>query len=107
VPVGHWQRTVEEALGGHGEELAFVGRAVLVQERGPVVLGGVDQFLVLGGHDFLPAAPLRVVLQGRRAVDDAVEHVELMGELVEDQVLAVARMLAVLQHFPPRQDHRS
>ena len=65
-----------------------------------------------GGELQVPDSPIIPFIEGdgtgrdtwkasRRVFDAAVEHVELMGKLVKDQVLAPAWMAAVFQHLRP------
>ena len=85
--LAHLERPIEEHLGGHGEELGGVRPGVRAQHGRPV---GAHRVVGLRAH-LDPPGPRRLVGQRRRAVGDAVEHVELMGELVVDDVLAAGR----------------
>ena len=94
---------VEEHLGGHGEELSRVRPRVWAQHG-----------RTLGAHrvvgpraDLDPADPGRLVAERRRTVGDAVQHVELMGELVVHHVLAAGRETSSPPCCCPRQHDRT
>src|SRR5262249_49685078 len=56
---------------------------------GPAALLVGDEASVFRGHHLVPAAVLLLSVQRRRAVAQAVQEVELMGEFVEHDVVAV------------------
>ena len=95
-------RLVEEGLGGHGEELAGVGAAVAPEQTALPP----PHRPVLGGADLDPPVEGGLVGQRRGAVDDAVEHVQLVGELVEHDVVAPLGVTGVPVHGVPGDDHR-
>jgi hypothetical protein len=81
-------RSVEEVLARHCEELGLVGGAVRIEQRvgtrGGVGLEGEEGTFASRG----PRGEVGACGQGRRAVGVAVEHVELVGELVIDEVVS-------------------
>ena len=76
--------SVEEHLGGDGEELGRIRAGVRPQHRRTL---GAHRVVGRGAH-LDPAGPSGLVVERRRAVGDTVEHVEPMGELVVHHVLA-------------------
>ena len=83
-----FERAAEEHLGGDGEELSGVDPGVVPEHRRPV---SSTNRAVGRGADSDPAAERLGVIERRRSVDHTVEHVELMRELVEHDVVAALR----------------
>jgi hypothetical protein len=102
--VGQLTGQAEEGLGRHGEELAHVGGAVRVEQV--ATLAGAEQ-LELPGADLDPAVVGHGVGQGRGPVDEQVEHVELVGQLVQDHVAAPLRVAGVPPGGVPGDQHRT
>src|SRR5215216_2849454 len=97
------RRLLEKDLGGDGEKLAGISRAVLVEQGLFAFFGVGAQALVLLGHDIDPGAKLLPIGKLWRAVDKAVEHVELVRKLVIDDVASVARVASADARAVPRQ----
>jgi hypothetical protein len=85
-------RSIEELLGRHRKELGFVGRPVRIEQRAPSLLRLLAEEEILAGTDPGPCLVLRPVMQRRGAVGAAVQHVEFVGELVVDHVVAALRV---------------
>ena len=100
-------RTLEEAFGDNREELGPIRRPIMVQQRLFAPPRLADQPAVLRLGHLIPGRLLVAVLQRRRAVDRTVESVEVMGELVQDNVVAVGLVTAGRQDGPPRKDDRA
>ena len=97
-------RLFEEALGGHGEELGGIGGPVLVEHGGaPSRLSRLQSF-VLGIEDAGPRQILAALLQKRSAVDRSVLAIQLVGEFVEDEVLAIVDVRRPGPHVIPREN---
>ena len=101
---GQGPRTLEKTLGDHGKELGPIRRPVLIQQGVFVPFRPADQPPVLGLGHLVPGRFLAGLLQRRRAVDRTVESVEVMGELVQDQVVPAGLVAAGLQHVGPGED---
>ena len=92
MPPLHLDRTQEERLRRHGEELELIRRPVRIQQR---LLAGIDgraKRLELARAHLDPAPVLAAVRDGRHAVDRAIQHVQLVGELVIDDVRRAPRV---------------
>ena len=98
-----FDRTVEEHLRRHCEELGRVGARVLPQHRRAL---GADR-VVRGRADLHPAPSSVLVAERRCAVGDSVEHVELVRELVVHHVLAGSGEAGTASCGVPREDHRA
>ena len=81
-------RLIEELLGRHRKELGFVGRPVRIEQGAPSLFRLLAEQEILAGTDPGPCLILRPVMQRRCAVGPTVQHVEFVGELVVDDVVA-------------------
>nr|WP_234033293.1 hypothetical protein [Pelagicoccus mobilis] len=80
---------LEEGFGGDGEKFGVVGGSVVVED-GAVPFGGfLDLDVVFAGEYVGPGGEGGSVLEDWDAVGDSVFLVELVGELVEGDVVAV------------------
>ena len=93
----------EQRLGGDGEELAGIGAGVGTQEG--VGCAGTD-VVVVGGAHLDPALAHLLVGEQRRAVERAVVHVDLVGELVEHDVTAQTGVRRLAPGGTPRHHQR-
>ena len=98
---------VEELLGGHGEELGLVLRAVGVEEGFVALLGEAAQPQEFAGAHGHPFGELVAVGEGRGAVGSSVEHVELVGKLVVDHVMTLLGVARPMEDGIPHEDHRT
>ena len=84
-------RPLEERFGDHRKKLGGIGRAVLVDQRRESRVGCVAEGVELRAHDSPPGEIIGVGLEVRSAVAALILEIELVGEFVEHQVLAVGR----------------
>src|SRR5687768_8724877 len=92
MPPLELRRALEERFGCHRKELRGILRAVRVEQGGLARIGRAPQRLELIAHYLRPRPYLRAAVERRRAVRAAVLEIELMGELVQDEVVSVARI---------------
>src|SRR5436189_6342869 len=84
--------TLEELLGHNGKEFGRVRRAIGVEKCGRSRFIRGPQRLELSAHHARPGQIFGPARQRRRAVGRVILEVELMGELVPVDILAVRRM---------------
>ena len=78
------ERSVEKHFGGDRKKLGSTGSGVVAQNRRAFCSNRV-----VGGGAHIDPALLRIdVIEWRRAVNGAIEHVESVGKLVVHDVLA-------------------
>lgn len=107
ITVGQQIRGTEEILAGNGKEFRRVFRGVGVYFCLGVRVGVELAVEVIEGalHHAGPFLHAHVVVQGRQAVGVAVEHVQLVGQFVDDQVVAFP--LTAGEYAGPGQDDRA
>ena len=103
----HLQRFVEKVLCNHREEFPRIRATICVQKSALSLRGAAAQLVVLACANLDPALVLPGLGQGRRTVDATVEHVELVGELMIDNVVASLGMDGTTQHGVPDQHNRT
>ena len=92
-------RPLEKILGGHGEELGFVFCGIGIEERVNAAVDGIEQRLEFVGQVVGPRG------DGALAVGEAEAlGVEVVGELVQRDVVALAGMAGGFEHVLPRKD---
>lgn len=97
-------RAFEEAFGGYGEELGWVGRGVGAEKIFVVIVEVLLELFVVGGEDLGPGGVHGAALEVGGAVDGAFLGVELVGELVEDDVFAVGVAGGACEDVAPGDD---
>jgi len=98
-------RVLEEALGGHGEELARpLGRVVVEGHEPPLVERLLEADAALADPPD-PRPPRRRRLQRRHAVDVAVEHVDGVRAFVDDDTPRPVPQPSPLHHPRPGEHH--
>ena len=100
-----WHR--KELLRSNGEKLRRVGRGVAAQKRSASLLQSTTQSLKSPLHHPLPALRLIPGAQGWGPVGVAIEKIELVGELVDNQVMARGGVARFGQHGFPREENRA
>src|SRR5947208_2486763 len=99
-------RLLEERLRRDREELGLVGRPVVVERRAPIMSGVPTQPLVLLRKHAAPGAQC-ARRQDRRAVAYAVLRIQLVRELVQHDVVPVARIACPADRVVPRDHHHA
>ena len=85
----HLPGLLEEGLGRDREELCRVGGAVFIKNSLLSPSVHVDQLFVFFRHDLDPGGMLLSAVQRRGSIDEIIQHVQLVGELVDDDVSAI------------------
>ena len=96
----------EKGLGCHGEKLGLIGRAVVIEKRLLVLVGGVDQLSILRINDAFPLSRVVIRVEGDVAAHFAIEPVECMSELMDGDVSAIVFVASSSYHVLPREHDR-
>ena len=98
-------RLFAEGLCGHGEELAGVLGAVVGHDRRLPARRLIAQGPELAAQHFRPHPVTGYAVEHGRPVYDPVLLVQLVGELMEDDVLTLKAIPCITLHLVPGDDH--
>ena len=95
----------EKSFGGNGKEFGRVGRAVFVHHAFFTSRRFILKFFIFSGKDPGPGGIGGSFFQDRGAVGDTVRLVQLVGEFMHSDVLAVLKIRRAAFDTVPGQDH--
>jgi len=95
---------VEEEFGGNGKEFGFVRGAVVIEEGAGPGTGGMLQRRELLVANLGVTLVIGGVVERRSPIGAPIEHVELVGELVQNDIVAALGMAPAANGVPHQND---